>query len=347
MRPRHGGIDLLKVICAQLIVLHHAIVYAPPGLHITQLWPHLSAFLMEPGRWVVHVFLVIGGYLSMLSLDRSRGRAWWDLAWQRYLRLMPMFTLAVAMTLLMGWWVRGHYAPDFVTPWPGWADIWAHLTLTFDWLGVPAISAGAWYVAIDFQLYVLLALVTLAFRQPKHEKSGRWRMAILVLAVPVATWVFSRLPALDAYAPYFLGSYGLGALVALTQKRPRERVLLWGVMIVLALDLCLAWRDRQALALATAAGLCLWDMWRIQWRMPEWVGRANDLSYALFVAHFSLLIGLGAWWSSHGPDGTTAALIYLGVVAVLAWVWAWALQALCSGSGAWLARYLPARPRWA
>ncbi|MEY2621588.1 MAG: hypothetical protein RIT26_1408 [Pseudomonadota bacterium] len=347
MRPRHGGIDLLKVVCAQLIVLHHALVYAPPGLHLTQLWPHLSAFLMEPGRWVVHVFLVIGGYLSMQALDRSRGRSWWSLVWQRYLRLMPMFALSVAVTLLMGWWVRGQYAPDFVTPWPGWADLLAHLTLTFDWWGSPAISAGAWYVAIDFQLYVILALVALAFRQPELKTSGQWRVAWLVMVVPVATWVFSRQPALDAFAPYFLGSYGLGALVALTRKRPRERKLLWAVMFILALDLCLDWRDRQALALATAAGLCLWDMWRVECRMPLWVARANDLSYALFVGHFGMLIGLGAWWTAHGAGGPWAAFIYLWVAAGLAWVWAWVLQTLCSGSGAWLARYFATRPRWA
>ena len=91
MSRRHAGIDWLKVICAQIIVWHHAATYAPPNLHLTQYWPQLSALLLEPGRWVVHVFLVLGGYLSMQGLQKSSDASIFMLAWQRYRRLMPLF----------------------------------------------------------------------------------------------------------------------------------------------------------------------------------------------------------------------------------------------------------------
>ena len=347
MSRRHAGIDWLKVICAQIIVWHHAATYAPPNLHLTQYWPQLSALLLEPGRWVVHVFLVVGGYLSMQGLQKSSGASIFMLAWQRYRRLMPLFVTALAMTLFLGWWVRGHYAPEFVSPWPNWFELWAHLALTFDWWGVPAISAGAWYVAIDFQLYVLLALAVLWFRRTGTPVLAHGLTLFLVLGVMLSTLILSRQAALDAFAPYFLGSYGLGCLVAWIQRRPLERPLLWLVWAVLALDLSVDWRDRQALALATAAFLWVWPALPRLSKSPLWLGRANDLSYALFVGHFSLLIGLGAWWSAHISSGPKAALMYFLLASGLAWLWAWSLQTLLAGSSAWLSRHLDARPRWA
>jgi hypothetical protein len=156
MTRRHFGIDVLKVLCAQLIVLHHGMLYAPEQLNFMAHWPGLSAFLLEPGRWVVHVFLVIGGYLSALALQRVGRQNLTVLAWRRYLRLMPMFIFSLFVTVLVAWWVRHDYAPDFISPMPTWQVWFAHLTLSFDWMDLGAISAGAWYVAIDFQLDVVV-----------------------------------------------------------------------------------------------------------------------------------------------------------------------------------------------
>lgn len=353
MTSRHAGIDFLKIICAQLIVLHHAVSYAPDGLQFALHWPRLSAFLLEPGRWVVHVFLVIGGFLSMQALERTRGSAWVRLVWQRYLRLMPMFALAVGLTLVMAWWVRGVYAPGFISSWSGWLDLLAHLSLTFDLWGVPAISAGAWYVAIDLQLFALLAWLVLVFGRPNMPGRASWFAPLLALTVVLATVVFSRQPWMDVYAPYFWGSYGLGCLVALAQGKPAERQWWWLAGSIVALDLWLDWRDRQGLALASAVCLWLWPALRAAWCAPRWLAQASDLSYALFVGHFSLLIGLGAWWTTHGPSNSSSpsspevALLYLTLAGVLAWGWAWGWQSLQTHSGFWLSRYLRARTRWA
>ena len=347
MRSRHSGIDWLKFICAQLIVLHHATTYAPHDLHLSLLWPHLSGLLLEPGRWVVHVFLVIGGYLSLQGLLRTQHMSWPSLAWQRYGRLMPLFLLALLMTLFMSWWVRDHYAPEFISNSPTWLDALAHLTLTFDWWGVPAISAGAWYVAIDFQLYVLLAFLVLAFRRSGLPTMDRGLAILLALTLVMATLTFSRQASLDAYAPYFWGSYGLGCLVAMVQHQNVGRRWLWLALACLAVDLSIDWRDRQGLALATGAFLLVWPNIRQRLTTPAWLAWANEHSYALFVGHFSFLIALGAWWTAHGPSGSIAALAYLVTAGLLAWLWAWALQTLLNGPWVWLTRYLPARARWA
>ena len=53
--------------------------------------------------------------------------------------------------------------------------------------------------------------------------------------------------------------------MAWIQRRPLERPLLWLVWAVLALDLSVDWRDRQALALATAAFLWVWPAFLWVW----------------------------------------------------------------------------------
>ena len=347
MTPRHLGIDLLKVVCAQLIVWHHAVNYAPASLAWARQWPALAEFLLEPGRWVVHVFLVVGGYLSAQALERNTRDGFVTLVWRRYWRLMPLFVLAMAVTVLMAWGVRRHYAPDFITSSIGLSTWLAHLTLSFDWLDIDAISAGAWYVAIDFQLYVLLVMVVLAHRRGPLIRRPWVRPTLMTLGVLVSALILSRLPHWDAWPVYFLCSYGLGVLVCWAQSCQISRHHLWHVLAILAIDLMLSWRGRQALALSTTLILMAWPLWQSRLQSPGWLARANDLSYALFVGHFSLIIGLGAWWQMHAPATPWAALEYLAVVSVLAWVWAWAFDRFQAHSAAWAARHLGARPRWA
>jgi peptidoglycan/LPS O-acetylase OafA/YrhL len=347
MKPRHFGIDVLKVLCAQLIVLHHAVVYAPSVLALDRHWPRLTEFFFEPGRWVVHVFLVLGGYLSAQGLAGARQQSLLVLAWRRYTRLIPMFIMAVAATLVVSWGVQRHYAPDFLTPAPG---VWAwlgHLTLTFDWFGVEAVSAGAWYVAIDFQLYVLLAAWVMVARRRTGAAWIGWRAALMSLSVLFATVWLSRMPELDAWAPYFWASYGLGVLVAWSRQGGASQRWLWCLGFVLAVDLVLDFRGRQALALGTAGLLYMWPYLRAPRNSPAWMAQACDLSYAVFLGHFSLLIALGAWWSRHGTDTAYGAVAYWGLCAALAWVWGWALQALFDESKAWFTRNFGAWPRWA
>ena len=112
------------------------------------------------GRLAVQPFLVIGGFLTALSLQGRAGHATGPLIWQRYLRLAPQFVVALVLVVLATLLVGGALAhEDWVSPLPSVGEFLAHAFLLHDLLGVPALSAGAWYVAIDFQLFVLLVLL--------------------------------------------------------------------------------------------------------------------------------------------------------------------------------------------
>jgi peptidoglycan/LPS O-acetylase OafA/YrhL len=89
---RDARIDLLKLLCAQCIVLHHFSAYGPLSDGLELAMPQLSALLFDYGRMAVQVFLVVGGFLAVASFDSAQGirslallpcanamRAWWCL----------------------------------------------------------------------------------------------------------------------------------------------------------------------------------------------------------------------------------------------------------------------------
>ena len=159
-RERLPVIDLLKAVAAQLVVLHHLAFYGPMSDVAAELAPRLIEWLSREGRLAVQVFLVVGGFLSVRRLAplgrlQLRGSPWSAMR-DRYLRLVlpyaAMLVLALCCAALARQWLTHHSVPDLATGW----GVLAHLLLLQDLLAVDALSAGVWYVAIDFQLFALL-----------------------------------------------------------------------------------------------------------------------------------------------------------------------------------------------
>jgi peptidoglycan/LPS O-acetylase OafA/YrhL len=296
MAPRSLTIDGLKVLASQLIVLHHIVLYAPMAFVLAG-WPALQDFLAGEARYMVQVFLVIGGYLAAQSLARGQaplGR----LLWQRYLRLVPMLALALLAVLAATALLPPGRWPDWVTPWPSVLQFVAHLLLLQDLLGIPALSAGVWYVAIDFQLYALLVLLLwLSRRLPGTDFAGA--LAVLVLAAASLFW-FNRDPRWDATGLYFFGAYALGVLSgwAIRSERRAGMLLLLGGLGGAAL--LVDFRPRIAIALAIALTLDLGRplLSRFEMRLVHYLG---GTSYALFLVHFPVLLVVSAVFEHYRP----------------------------------------------
>jgi peptidoglycan/LPS O-acetylase OafA/YrhL len=292
-------IDALKAIAAQAIVLHHLVSYGPIARAAHTMLPSLAGLMHQYGRMAVQIFLVVGGYLTARGLS-PRGKALQgalpELLWRRYLRLVLPFLAALALTLGASGLIASSW-PELVPTDITLGQLFAHALLLHDVLGYEALTVGAWYVAIDLQLFAVLAgLLWLArggWRHPSRMVVG----PILVAAVALASaFVFNRQPGWDAYAPYFFASYGLGAMVhwlGLWRHRRAGFVLL---AVAFGAALMLDWRDRLALALTTA----LWLAWAHQRHaagrplVPErWaavMASAATPSYALFLLHFPVLL---------------------------------------------------------
>lgn len=320
-------IDALKALAAQVIVLHHLVSYGPIARAAHAALPLLAGVMHQYGRMAVQVFLVVGGYLSARGLS-PRGQALQagvpELLWRRYLRLALPFLAALALTLGASSLIASSWpelVPTDITP----GQLFAHALLLHDVLGYEALTVGAWYVAIDLQLFALLVgLLWLARRGWRHPSRLVVGPLLVAAAMLASAFVFNRLPGLDAFGPYFFVSYGLGALVHWLGLWRHRRIGLVLLAAAIGLALWLDWRDRLALALATA----LWLAWagarQAEGRpvLPEsWAPRLAAWatpSYALFLLHFPVLL-LGNGVMAQLPNATpVAGLVLLAATWLLA-----------------------------
>lgn len=309
---KHGGrlafIDALKGLASQLIVLHHLAFYGPMSDYAQTVSPALIAWLNDYARIAVQAFLVMGGFLAAQALTRDSGLAQKNLArllWRRYLKLVPPYLAALVLALLAAGLARSLMSHEATPGIPTLPQFLAHVVLLHGILGFDGLSAGAWYIAIDFQLYALLLLALWLTRRtlPNSPTAAPLVIAGLLLA---SLFHFNRDASWDNWAIYFFGSYGLGALTYLSVRRNAASrwltVLLALVVVALAMD----FRSRIAVALlvALALGFSLYTGTIAHWprsRIMAWLGK---ISYSVFLVHYPICLVVNALferYAAHTP----------------------------------------------
>jgi peptidoglycan/LPS O-acetylase OafA/YrhL len=329
------AIDIVRVVCAHLIVWHHFTIYGPFAASVRPFAPALFDGLEGQARMVVQVFLVFGGCFAARALwpgagssDRAstvglRQHRPWRAMVGRWWRLMPPLWAALALVLVatalgQAW---GLGSADGLPSWPTLGQFVANALLLQDVLGVPSMSAGLWYVAIDFQLYACLALLAWALGQ-------RWgqRMPIVLgvvtVAVVASAFVFNRdADRFDAYAPYFMASYGLGALAWWVSARvPGARVAFALAALAVVTALVIDPRERLTLALASAVVLVALLNFAPRATAPRGAWWAAD-TYVLFLVHYPVLLIVTAVWLRFVPASPTSHAVAL----LVAWLTSMAL----------------------
>ena len=313
-------IDMVKGMACAAIVWHHLAFYGPMSDIAQPLAPTLMAWLYDYGRMAVQVFLVLGGYLAAGSLA-PKGIARFDHAGhaiaKRFVRLVVPYAVALLLSVLAAALVRPFIDHPSVPQSPSLAQLVANALLLQDIVGEDALSAGVWYVAIDFQLFVLTVLVLAGVRAVpgawSRRHAARLVQSIVVACTAASLWMFNRMGALDMWALYFMGSYGLGMLAywAVHANAPWRWVCVMAGLsgVALALD----FRGRIALALFTA--LCLVVALRsarmrllregsasaVSLAMAP-LAQLGQMSYSVFLVHFSVCLLVNTTVSSVWPD---------------------------------------------
>ena len=347
------AIDAIKGAACLLIVAHHLSVYGPMSDHAVGLLPDAIGWLYDYGRWAVQVFLVIGGYLAAASLapdahqTRPLRKGAAGLIWRRYCRLALPYSIAVVVSVMVAALVRPWFPHPSVPEAPSMVQAFAHALFLQDIFGFKALSAGLWYVAIDFQLYALSVLVfgtaAAAARRWPRQTMLRGDGAMLVIGL-VSLWVFNRNAGLDTTALYFVGTYALGMMAywavpktpprAPTGSRRSDRYWLAVLIVAGATALLIEFRGRVALAWGVALALVVMRQvfqatapsanparrkpW---WQMLGCAGvqslaRVGVISYTVFLIHFPVCLLVNAVVAHVWPTGAWANLF--GLVVALA-----------------------------
>ena len=317
---RNPAVDLLKAIASQVIVLHHLMLYSPMADVLGGSWLGITGFLLEQGRYVVQVFLVVGGFLATQSLVKWAARQkhapqvtpLWrqlgQLVWQRYLRLAKPYWVAIAVAVFLVA-VATRIADFPGQPHnPGFYQLLAHVFFVHELFGYEALSAGFWYVSIDFQLYALM--MGLVWMAHGLSRISRWSVHNCLLLFVVLFTALSLLwlnckPYWDEWGFYFFGSYGLGVLAywVVQQKNGILAFVTFNAMMgLVALALAVQWRDRIVLAGLTAMVLVISERFGPELRklnvqnLPgmQWIKKLGDISYSVFLIHYPICMVISA-----------------------------------------------------
>lgn len=323
---RFFWIDLLKAVGCILIVLHHMAFYGPMSDVLAQAWPGLMSWLAQHARLAVQVFLVCSGFLTaqvMLSLSVVTVSTVLRMCSRRYLRLVLPLLAALSLTVLLSEMIRPSFQHDSLSAVPdGWQAL-THVLLLQHLLGVEALSAGVWYVAVDFQLYLSALLVAWLAQSLARQGWGsalHWQMGWVALLTVFSLVYWTHLQALEDLAVFFWGAYGMGWLAWYARMRwsVLQRTLVW-----LALGALCAFFDAKGRALtAWGVSVLLLVMPVLGSGLPQaanfgakfvrWLSR---ISYPVFVVHFGVTLVVNAKVSALWPS--SMIMNGLGMVAAL------------------------------
>jgi peptidoglycan/LPS O-acetylase OafA/YrhL len=322
-------IDLLKVFAALVIILHHLSSYGQIAEDARAFLPSVMNFLFEYGRFAVQIFLVMAGYLATQSLTRFANAKFSSqnllrVIINRYLRLFAPYIAALTFTILCAWIARFWVNDEFVGEQETMGQFLAHLFFLQGILGLDSISAGVWYVAIDWQLYSVLAVLLITF---SSYQALIWFISIIATC---SLLYFNRSNQYEAYFIYFIGSYSLGVLAYLAKNFADKKIqglaklalIAIGVMIVVStfqqvwLRNFLAWFVAIALLLwgnsaypvigSVARGFKASTLHAIAWASPR--------SYCAFLIHFAFILLANTIYIASGMHAHESGLIAVGLM---------------------------------
>ena len=294
-------------------------------------------WLFEYGRYAVQIFLVMGGYLAAQSLTRTSDlknpQTVLKTIFNRYLRLFTPYVVALLVTIACAWVARFWVQDEFVGESETLGQFLAHLFFLQGILGLDSISAGVWYVAIDWQLYAILAIMLSMF---PSLRSLIWMLLPLCVA---SLLYFNRDGLYENYFIYFIGAYGLGVLAQLCKNYPdpsvnrSAKILMLTIGLVIIISSFYQFWLRNILAYIVAIALILFGDWAYKdqkqiHQRPQHQSKVHKLvngilwgsrrSYCAFLIHFSFVLLANTlyigWGMSHRHDGALAiALIFIAL----------------------------------
>ncbi len=317
---------------ATTIAWHHFVLYGPLAEEVPETVA-AGFYWLKNYRWAVQAFFVISGYV----LARTMSPRVWNTAQvgrfvlRRYCRLGIPYLATIMLAIAACALARPTLAESVIGPPPTPPQIVAHVAFLQDILGYPSLSAGLWFVCIEFQLglmYVgLLLLRDLGSRWSGRATGEAATALLLVLGSALAgasLFYFNLHDRFDVWGIYYFANFFLGVMVyhALQENRGRRGAFVAYVALIVA---ALAWQWRWRLAVALVTGLLLFASGRTglleRWPRNRVIAYLGLTSFSLFLVHYPVLIVVEAIWVESNwltPAAACAGLITAYAASLLA-----------------------------
>jgi peptidoglycan/LPS O-acetylase OafA/YrhL len=303
----------LRASAALIILAHHFALYAPLRDWAAPLAGDVLDWLARYAR-ATQVFFVVGGYVAARTIGarlwspRQLGR----FAIQRYCRLGLPYLAVIALVIPIYAFARGWVTDDVLGSPATLPQLLAHVFFLQDLLGYEPLSAGLWFVCINFQLTFAYALI-LSIEHRFGRTDGEWFLLIGWSCAIFSLFYFNLNPGWESWGLYFFPYFFMGVLVhRAVVHGERGRLLAYQLLFIIAV--CLAWRWRLVIAMIFGMLLFVAEFSGLGRRWPRagWVLWLGKISFSLFLVHFPVLVLVGALcarlgWTS--PEAALAALL--------------------------------------
>jgi peptidoglycan/LPS O-acetylase OafA/YrhL len=323
-------VDAIRAVCSTLIACHHFSIYPPLADAAMPAVGPVIHWMQNYGR-VAQMFFIVSGFM----LAGSMSRRVWDsrvagrYILQRYFRLAVPYLAASFAAMVACAIGRGWLDDRVIGSAPTAPQLIAHVFFLQNILGYENLSAGIWFVCINFQL-TLLFVAALLVRDSLMGRGPEWLRMAMSKAPMVLGWLlavaslfyFNRDDSWDAWAVYFFGQFFLGIVVHHALKNPRAQKWLAIYCLLMVAALAVEWRWRLVTGLVTALTLFIGGKAGVlsSWPTNRVLGFLGRTSYSLFLIHFPVLVVVATYWEMQGwtssPLAATAGLVVAYVLSL-------------------------------
>ncbi len=325
---RSAFLDNIKGIACLLILFHHLAFYGPMSDVANTVIPNIIDFLLYYARLAVAVFFCVGGFLTGLKLSEPNffaKHSVQQVIWQKYLRLVIPYLGAIALAIAASFVASRLMEHHSISAMPDVPQLLSHLFFLQNILGYESLSAGLWYVAIDFQLFAVCALLVFLVEKLSPAswsyRSTRLITLIIFSALTIASVIFfNRHDIYDVWFIFFFATYGLGLLTAFLVRSRSHHVLILSVAAITIFSLYYQdFRERLSVALITA--LILFSSYESNWSQSKlWnnpLRKIGEMSYSIFLVHFPVSLVVSGIWAQLYPSDPWMNVLGMSVSAIL------------------------------
>jgi len=308
---RLASLDALRGLAALGVVLFHYLPYYDRLYGHQFELPALLESVLLFGRYGVHLFFILSGFVIFMTLERTRHAGWFGLA--RAVRLLPALWTGIALTFLSVHWLGPeNRAVDLGTA-------LLNTTLLHEYLGAAHVDGAYWSLVIEVTFYSWMALLFFALGSWQRLRIALalwlvasyigvlwWRQIPELLEFPVKDLLFVK------YAPLFIA----GMLIYRRYRHGASATdsLLLAFSIGHSLITWKAPYNLFVLACTCIFSLAVsGHLERLANRPLLWLG---GLSYSLYLVHQNIGYGIISWGYRVGLPGWTG--IGLALVTALA-----------------------------
>ncbi len=311
---RLASLDALRGVAALIVVLFHYLPYYDKLFGHGFELPSLLNSTLSFGRYGVHLFFILSGFVIFMTLERTSRAGWFGLA--RAFRLLPALWAAIALTFvsvhLLGPESRAVSLETALL----------NTTLLHEYLGKQHVDGAYWSLVVEVTFYSWMALLFFNLRSWPQLRAAL--TAWLVISYLGVLW-WKQIPSgleflvkdllFVKYAPLFIAGMLIYRLHSHGHATAFDNLLL-AASVGHGL---LAYKMPYSLFVLACFGVFALAVYgRMDWlatRPMLWLG---SLSYSLYLVHQNIGYGVIDWSYRAGLPGWLGVSLALAMALALA-----------------------------